>query len=571
MEDVQGAPAPAADADLRGELQAARAENDLLLQQITRLCLFVEQHTGCDPIEVMHGRAVIPKRRPVAPSAPAAVSGTQKSGWLRGMLSRAGLVDEVGPTGGPPEGNGSHPYGSAAARDEGAMMQAAWRAAMKEGAGGDAYPTAAAAHHGPFGASSGASSFVPGASTPSIGPAGGGGGSLGDDEYDVGPPIAPVVVAGGSFEWRGDPERLDDLESKVRESRAVAEAALDGVGLTRLPSSPPMWEHLSRTLSSISLNGNALVELPSAFSRLQLLRKLRLEGNLLRAVPTPVLALTHLEELGLGCNQLTGCARHHAQRTPETPLRRASNPEMGTQTATRHHTPPRAPTRSESAAESRSELLRCLHVIPLCSLPERIGGLSALLELWLVSNEISYLPPSIGQLHRLRKLELSANSLHELPRSFGKLSALTHLWLSGNSLTVFPLQLCALDALELLDVHGNQVRMHAEGLRPPWNTIPHAAAPLLGCGAEGAGGAVLTSWLFEPTCGQLTNLPRAVGTMPSLKALLVGANPLTFPPAGLIAQGPQVRLSCLGGRALIHPPNEPPIPPPWIPPQYSLP
>ena len=35
---------------LRAELVAARAENELLLQQITRLCLFVEQRTGCDPI-----------------------------------------------------------------------------------------------------------------------------------------------------------------------------------------------------------------------------------------------------------------------------------------------------------------------------------------------------------------------------------------------------------------------------------------------------------------------------------------------------------------------------------------
>jgi hypothetical protein len=60
----------------------------------------------------------------------------------------------------------------------------------------------------------------------------------------------------------------------------------------------------------------------------------------------------------------------------------------------------------------------------------------------------------------------------------------------------FPQYLCALDALEHLDMHGNQ----------------------------------------------LTTIPRAVGTMPSLKALLLGGNPLSFPPSGVVAQGPQAVL-----------------------------
>ena len=125
------------------------------------------------------------------------------------------------------------------------------------------------------------------------------------------------------------------------------------------------------------------MDLPVSCAKLRGLRRLFLEGNLLRSVPECLLRLPRLEELGMGCNQLTG-------------------------------------------------------------LPEGIGQLRSLLELWLVSNEISYLPQSIGELTRLRKLELSANSLHELPRCFGKLKGLTHLWMSGNSLSVFPQHLCAL-------------------------------------------------------------------------------------------------------------------------------
>ena len=45
---------------LASELAAARAENEMLLQQITRLCVYIEQTTGVDPIEVMHGRVEPP-------------------------------------------------------------------------------------------------------------------------------------------------------------------------------------------------------------------------------------------------------------------------------------------------------------------------------------------------------------------------------------------------------------------------------------------------------------------------------------------------------------------------------
>jgi hypothetical protein len=156
----------------------------------------------------------------------------------------------------------------------------------------------------------------------------------------------------------------------------------------------------------------------------------------LRALPAPVLDLENLEELGVGCNQLTG-------------------------------------------------------------LPDGFGSsLPRLTELFLVSNEISYLPLSIGQLEGLAKLELSANALHELPRSFSKLRALRSLWIADNQLTTFPHQLCALDALEILDLQSNR----------------------------------------------LTSVPKAVGTMPSLTTLLLGGNPLVFPPASVVGKGGEASL-----------------------------
>ena len=311
--------------NLRAELVAAQSENQMLLEQMTRLCLYIENTAGVDPIEVMHGRIKgttdpeTPERRPSRPAAqpPPPPPPEEEKGFIRGLLSRAGLAKDKGaPPGGPVDTGFEHSAGGRATSSSGVA-----------------------------------------------------GGAAGDDDDEAEP---PMLIAGGSFEWRGDPENLAELERKLKESKAVAEIHLDGTSLTRLPSSPAVWAHLSTTLTQIDLNGNGLVELPSAFSKLRGLRKLFLEGNLLREMPAPVLALKRLEELGMGCNQLTG-------------------------------------------------------------LPEAFGALTRLQELWLVSNEISYLPQSIGQLAALRKLELSANALHELPRSFGKLTALTHLWMSGNS------------------------------------------------------------------------------------------------------------------------------------------
>ena len=103
-----------------------------------------------------------------------------------------------------------------------------------------------------------------------------------------------------------------------------------------------------------------------------------------------------------------------------------------------------------------------------------------LAELWLVSNEISYLPASFGQLAQLRRLELSANALAELPRAFSRLTALRKLWLRDNSLTAFPQQLCALERLATLALENNRITAlpRAVGHMPALGAPPHPAPTL---------------------------------------------------------------------------------------------
>ena len=69
--------------DLRAELAVARAENEQLLQQMSRLALVVEQHTPYEPIEVMHGRYAAPPA--ASDPARAAEAGTPPRGDVSGV------------------------------------------------------------------------------------------------------------------------------------------------------------------------------------------------------------------------------------------------------------------------------------------------------------------------------------------------------------------------------------------------------------------------------------------------------------------------------------------------------
>ena len=88
---------------------------------------------------------------------------------------------------------------------------------------------------------------------------------------------------------------------------------------------------------------------------------------------------------------------------------------------------------------------------------------------------------------------MTFQALHELPRAFSRLTGLRKLWLRDNALTAFPQQLCALEQLATLDLEGNGI----------------------------------------------TALPRAVAHMPALEELRLEGNPLSYPPAGILSQGPE--------------------------------
>lgn len=76
-------------------------------------------------------------------------------------------------------------------------------------------------------------------------------------------------------------------------------------------------------------------------------------------------------------------------------------------------------------------------------------------ELYLCSNNLTYLPPAIGQLRKLRHLDLSNNHLTELPPELGMCTPLRKLLVFNNQIRELPYELGALYFLELLGVQGN--------------------------------------------------------------------------------------------------------------------
>ena len=58
----------------------------------------------------------------------------------------------------------------------------------------------------------------------------------------------------------------------------------------------------------------------------------------------------------------------------------------------------------------------------IAALPESIGNLTELTELWLPKNELTTLPPSIVNLTNLTKIDLGRNKLLYLPADIGSLA-----------------------------------------------------------------------------------------------------------------------------------------------------
>jgi Leucine-rich repeat (LRR) protein len=90
-------------------------------------------------------------------------------------------------------------------------------------------------------------------------------------------------------------------------------------------------------------------------------------------------------------------------------------------------------------------------------IPDTIGNLIQLKELYLYDNALSVIPDTIGNLIQLEGLNLSGNKLSVIPDTIGNLIQLKELSLYNNALSVIPDTIGNLLQLEELDLNSNKL------------------------------------------------------------------------------------------------------------------
>lgn len=252
-------------------------------------------------------------------------------------------------------------------------------------------------------------------------------------------------------------------------------------------------------LKVLYLYGNQLEDLPPTFSKLSQLFYLTLSKNKFMYVPNPLEGLNKLRYLFLDENQLTGLPlmlfyalplerlsiNRNRFELPYSIMKNSFFYENNGLGLDRSYTKvdrlslsysmsswcvkeagqgglaEEAEQRIIEAILNRSSSLDLRH-LKLHTLPDEIGLLTNLEELYLDHNSLEELPRAIGSLRNLRCLNLECNSLSDLPLEMDNISTLEFLGLGGNAFSAPPLVLCNGEALRGLDLSFNPIQVYPD-------------------------------------------------------------------------------------------------------------
>ena len=135
------------------------------------------------------------------------------------------------------------------------------------------------------------------------------------------------------------------------------------------------------------------------------------------------------------------------------------------------------------------------------SIPQELGLLTKLQELWLIYNRLQSIPIEIGKLKMLRILHLFGNKLQTIPKEIGQLKMLQILSLHHNCLQSIPKELGQLPVLYTLFLSNNKLK-----------TIPKELGQLTMLGS------------LELHCNQLQSIPKELGQLPKLRHFRLDTN-----------------------------------------------
>ncbi|GFR98763.1 leucine-rich repeat protein SHOC-2-like [Elysia marginata] len=199
----------------------------------------------------------------------------------------------------------------------------------------------------------------------------------------------------------------------------------------------PNWFQDLNKIQEISMKSNDLSgdAIPDKFGfKSPHLRVLDLRGNFIEVLPESFCRLPSLQVLMLG--------------TPLDYLERSPNFQNGNWL---RHLP-------QDFHHLTSLTKLCVEENQVLALPEDIGELVNLEELYFGSNMLDEIPASFTKLSSLRICQLSKNRLKKLPDDFGTLSTLLELYLDSNLLRNLPPSMSHLVNLEVFDLTENKLR-----------------------------------------------------------------------------------------------------------------
>lgn len=277
---------------------------------------------------------------------------------------------------------------------------------------------------------------------------------------------------------------LDNTEDRWWEQVDMTKLILASNRLSRLSDDITQLP----ALSVLDVHDNNLEELPDGLGRLTEMKRLHVNHNKLTHLPMCLATLTNLTSLQIAHNQLQDLGEHIGNLIYLEELDISNN--------------------------------------LLVSLPRSIGYLSRMFKFNISNNKIQELPLEIGDMSSLRMLDCTHNVLQSIPADIGRLTRLEQLYLRHNRLVRIPM-LTNCEALKELHMGNNALQeITAEHL----NHLQHVSV----LDVRDNKIAVLPDEItilvglerLDLTNNDLSTLPYALGTLNSLKSIVLDGNPM---------------------------------------------
>ncbi|CAI9754082.1 unnamed protein product [Fraxinus pennsylvanica] len=211
----------------------------------------------------------------------------------------------------------------------------------------------------------------------------------------------------------------DSKESRVTRWRSTGIVSLRDC---KLKTFPDEVIDLERSVRTLDLTHNRLVDIPMEISKLINLQRLILADNVIERLPMNLGKLQSLKVMTLDGNRVTTLPDELGQLVKLERLSISGN--------------------------------------LLLNLPETIGSLRNLVLLNVSNNKLNSLPESIGSCFSLEEIQANENSIEDLPASVCNLVHLKSLSLNNNNVKQIPpnlLKECRI--LQNISLHGNPIVM----------------------------------------------------------------------------------------------------------------